>query len=109
MTIYDQPNLSSGIDDALVELSATVPVFTPMLLVFVYFLVLITGMVSQKARTGTADAPLWFTLSGIATLMVALPLTITGGLIQLEVLAVVVVVTIGAGLWLFTDKNRNEL
>ncbi|MAH48476.1 hypothetical protein CMI37_21805 [Candidatus Pacearchaeota archaeon] len=109
MTIYDAPNLTSGIDDTIVSVITAVPAFTPMLLVFIYGTVLIGGAVSQKRRLGTADIPMWSTIAAIATLMVALPLTLNVGFIQLEVLSIIVVVTIFSGLWLFLDRNRNEV
>jgi len=52
---------------------------------------------------------MWSTLASITTLMVALPMTLIAGLIQLEWLVVIVIMTIISGLWLFLDKNRSEV
>ena len=109
MPTYDIPNLTGGIDDVLVDVAGTVNIFTPMFLLFIFSVVFIGGVISQKRRTGTGDMPMWATIASISTLMVALPLTLISGLIQLEILVIVVVITIFSGLWLFMDKNKNEV
>lgn len=109
MTLYDMPNMSNGIDDALIGTVSTVPVFTPMLLVFVFMIVLIGGSLSQRRKVGTTDMPMWVTIASISTMMVAMPMTLVAGLIQIEVLSIVVVITIFSGVWLFFDRNRNEI
>jgi len=109
MPIYEAPNLTSGIDDAIVDVVTEVSVFTPMLLLFIFGVVFIGGMISQRKRTGFADMPMWATIASISTLMIALPLSLTAGLIQLEALAIVVAITLMSGFWLFWDKNRNEV
>ena len=109
MSTYNIPNMSGGIDATLVEMSSEVPVFIPFLLLFVWGMMFISGSTQQKRRSGFADMPLWATLSSIATLMIALALTLTTGLITGAVLAIVVTVTILSGLWLFLDKSNREL
>jgi len=106
---YQQPNLSAGIDDVLVDIATTVNIFVPMLLLFIFSVVLIGGVISQKRREGVGDFPMWATMASISTLMVALPLTLTTGMIQLEYLVILVVITLFSGFWLFTDRNRNEM
>lgn len=105
MTLYDLPNLTTGFDEAIVGTVTAVPIFTPMFLFFVFGVVFLGGLVSQKNRTGSSDATLWATIASMATLMISLVLTLTVGLIQLEILAVVVVVTIMSAAWLFFDKK----
>jgi hypothetical protein len=107
--IYEAPNLTGGIDNAFVDLSGTVPTFMPMFLLFVFGIVFISGMSAQKRKNGYVDVPMWSTLASISTLMITLSLTLIAGLIQIEVLSVVVAVTILSGAWLFLDKNRNEV
>lgn len=109
MTLYEPPNLTAGIDEAIVGTIVAVPSFLPMMLLFVFGVVFIGGVTSQKRRTGSADFPMWATLSSVATLMVTLPLTLTEGLIQLEVLVTVVALTIASGLWLFLTRHRHEV
>ena len=110
MAIYTQPNLTSGLDDALVSIvnQPSLP-FTPMLLVFVWGVVFLGGMSRQKARLGSSDIPMWATIASLSAFMVALPLTLTSGLIDLGTLTVVIAITIMSGVWLFLSRNRNEV
>lgn len=108
MALYEVPNLTSGLDQALVGTVTAVPEFMTMFLVFIFGVVFLGGSINQKRRTGSADMPMWATIASMATLLTALPLTLTAGLIQLEVLSIIVVITIFSGLWLFLDKGRNE-
>ena len=109
MVLYDTPNLTGGIDEAIVDIVQTIPLFTPMFLMFVFFLVLLSGTLKQQRRTGTMDLPLWLTLSSISTLLVALPMTLIEGLINLDILAIVVTVTILSGVWLFLGRGNREV
>jgi hypothetical protein len=109
MTLYDTPNLTSGIDDALVDVATSVPILIPLLLFFVFTIVLMGGMNRQKARTGSADMPMWASIASLSTLTIALGLTLTEGLIDLTTLAIVVVITVLSGLWLFLSRNKNEI
>jgi len=108
MALFNIPNISNGVDNFLVDTIAEVPVFTPMFLLFVFGIVLIGGMTSQKRRSGTGDLPMWVTLASLSTFMIALPLTLVGGLINILTLSIVVSVTLMSGIWLFLDRNRRE-
>lgn len=109
MSLYTLPNISGGYDTLIVGTTETVPSFTPMLLIFVFGIVFIGGFLAQQRRNGSADAPMWATVASFATLMIALPMTLTEGVIQLDVLSIVIVVTILSGFWLFTSRTRNEV
>ena len=109
MSLYDAPNLSAGIDDALITTQASVPIFIPMFLLFVFCVIFIGGIVNQKRRTGSSDVPMWATMASMGTLLVSLVLTLREGLIQIQVLSVIVVITIFSALWLFLNHNRNEV
>jgi len=65
--------------------------------------------INQRRRSGYMDLPLWSAIASVATLVIALPLTLTFGLIDLYTLSIVSAITIVSGLWLFLDKNRNEV
>ncbi len=109
MAIYNIPNLTSGLDDALVNTIAEVPIFTPMFLLFVFGIVLLGGMAAQKKREGTMDMPMWATIASLSTFMISLPLTLREGLIDIFTLSVVVSITVMSGIWLFLDRNRREV
>jgi len=109
MAIYDLPNATTGIDSMLLQVMGEVTIFIPMFLLFIFCVILIGGITKQKRRLGNADIPMWVTLASLGTLMVSMPLTLTTGLIEPEYLAILVVITIISGLWLFLDRSRNEI
>lgn len=109
MGLYTFPNMTDGIDQTLVGVANEIPVFIPMFLLFVWFFVFFGGVSFQSLRKGYSDVPLWGTLSGIATLIISLIMTMVSGIIQVEILGIVVAVTILFGFWFFFDKNRNEI
>ena len=55
MTLYDLPNMTGGVDDNLVQLVATVPIFIPALLFFIWCIIFMGGSSAQKRRNGYAD------------------------------------------------------
>ena len=56
MALYETPNLTGGIDEAIIDIATTVPLFVPMFLMFIFFLVLISGTLKQKRRSGRKDS-----------------------------------------------------
>lgn len=112
MPMYNFPNVTiTGIDKGMKEIFNEVPSYIPMLLLFIFMVVLVGGITSQKKRTGYSDIPMWSTIAGMSTLMVGLPLTlmIGGGLINSLTLGIVITITIISGVWLFMNRNRNEV
>jgi len=106
--LFAQPNLSTGVDDALISLTNTVPAFPVMILVFVFFLVLISGTNNQKKRTGVADYPFWTVLASLSMFMLALIFTLNGTLINITVLGIVIAITILSAAWYFLSSTRGE-
>ena len=106
---YDFPNMSGGIDSTLVDIAGTVPVFIPLLLVFVFGMMFIGGMITQTRKKGYADLPLWATLSSIGTLLVALALSLVEGLMNTVILAIVIVITILSFMWLVLGSTNREI
>lgn len=105
---YTQPTLTGGVDEILVEVSNTVNTLLPGFLLFIWGFVFFSGMATQKARSGYADAPLWATMSSLSTLLITLLLTIKIGMVNLPTLGVVVSITIICALWLFLSRGRGE-
>lgn len=109
MSIYDLPSSTGGMDETLTEVVAEVGTFIPGLLLFVFGFVVLTGMFAQKRRTGYSDLPMWFTMGSFSTLMVTLIMTMKDGLVNIEVLGVVIAITLFSGLWLFLSRGRGEI
>ena len=107
--LYVMPNATSGIDKIAEQTVTAVPTFIPMLFAFIFFLVFLGGISRQKARTGTADYPLWSVIASISMYLIALMLTLAEGLIRLDWLVIVTVITIFSGVWLFLDRKTSEV
>ena len=104
--LFDFPNVSGGYDSALTETVSTVPSLIPWFLFFIFGVVFLSGILNQKRRLGFIDAPFWAITASICTLVVTLPMTLIEGIIQIQVLAIVVAVTLACGVWFFMDKGR---
>jgi len=107
--LYTIPNATEGMDSILVQTITQVPALTPLLLLFVYFVVTLGGISAQKARSSTSDYAIWGVTGALATLMVALIMSVTAGLIRLDWLVLVVVLTIFNGIWFFFDRKQREI
>ncbi len=108
MPLYNIPNGTSGIDVIFTGVMSEVPAFVPSLLFFVFMTVFLSGSISQRRRSGSSDTPMWMTIAGISTLMVALPLTLTAGLVDTITLSILVVITVMTGFWFFMSRSRSE-
>ena len=109
MAIYNIPNMTGGIDQTIQELVVEVPALPIGILIFVFSVVFLSGMATQKRRSGWYDAPLWSVMASLSTLLVTLVFTLISGVVDLLTLSVVVTITIFSGLWFFLSKGRGEL
>lgn len=109
MSLYDMPNLTSGIDDALIGTANSVPAFPIMILVFIFCIVWIGGTSNQKRRLGSADYPFWTVLSSVSTTFMAVIFTLGDGLINLTTLGIIIAVTILSAVWFFMSSVRGEI
>ena len=113
--LYSLPNATSGLDAIAVQTVTAVPAFIPLLMAFVFFMVFLGGISRQKARSGTADYPMWSVVASLATFLVTLILTMLpiaptstdSGLISW--LVIITVITIFSGVWLFLDRKVSEV
>lgn len=107
--LYNLPNATTGFDDIAVQTISALPSFTPLLMVFVFFVVFLGGISRQKMRSGFADYPMWSVIASMSAFLIALMLSLYEGLIHLDWLVVIVVVTIFSGVWLFLDRKQSEV
>jgi len=112
MPLFTQPNLTSGVDQAIITTAQSVPAFPIMMLIFTFLVILIGGASSQKRRLGTADIPFWSVLAGLATTFEALIFSLGEGVIKgttgLTILGIVIAITIMCAIWFFLSKVRGE-
>ncbi len=109
--LYNLPNATAGLDEILIQtLNSSDNMFgiTPLLLTFVFFVVFLGGMSRQKARSGNADYSMWLVIASISILMLTLIMSMISGFINTGTLAVVIIITIFSGIWLWFDKSRGE-
>jgi hypothetical protein len=109
MNLYTLPNATSGIDEILTQTVTTVPSFAPLLFAFVWFVVMLGGAGMQSRRLGTADYPMWAMVASLSVFLLALLMSVIEGLIRLEWLVIVIVITIFSGIWLFLDRKAGEI
>jgi len=109
MSKYNMPNMSGGIDSTLVDVSQTIPIFVPFLLVFVFFFIFLSGAITQKSKSGHADMPLWMTLASMGTLLITLSMTLVDGLVDSVTLGVVIAITILSFIWLALGSTNTEV
>jgi len=107
--LYNLPNSTEGMDNILIQTITTIPSFTPLLLVFVFFVVFLGGVGRQKTRVGTADYAMWSTVASLSTFIIAMIMSMVEGIIRLDWLIIVVVITIFSGIWLFLDRKQSEV
>jgi len=96
----------TGTDNLITQVATGVSSFTPMLLLFIWAIITITGYKKQKESGGFGDAPLWTTIGGIVTTVVALILSRGTNMITLTILVSTVVLTILSGIWLMSSGDR---
>lgn len=109
LDLYTLPNSTAGLDNIVVDTISAVPAFTPLLLFFTWMVVFLGGIGQQKARLGNADYPMWAVTASLGTLIISLIMSLTSGIIRLEWLSIVVVVTIFSGVWLFLEQRSSEV
>lgn len=109
--IYNLPNATEGLDAILVQTmsQSNVSGIGPMLLFFVYMVVFLGGVSLQSSRQGFADYPMWSVVGSISAFIIALLMSVIEGLIRLDVLSIIIVITIFSGVWLFLDRKQSEV
>jgi hypothetical protein len=106
--LYTFPNGTTP-DVIVPQIVSQVPVVSTGLLVLVFFAVFLGGISRQKSKGYQADYAMWGTVAGISTFLVTLIMGVSSGFVSLTTTVIVLVVTLGFGLWLFLDKRQNEV
>ena len=106
--IFSPPNLTTGLDEAIVGVAQAVPAFPIMILFFTFFLVLLGGIATQNRKTGSADIPMWALLSSLSVFLMSLLMTLKAGILPAWVLGIVVALNILVGFWYFMSSGKGE-
>ena len=108
--LYALPNVTTGPDAILSQMTqGSFYWIVPLLLFFVFLVVFLGGIGRQKLRTGTADYPAWAIIASIATLLPALLFSVSSGFIRLDWLIIVVSLNILSAIWFFMDRKGSEV
>ena len=96
----------TGLDGTLVYVATIEPLFTKLVL-FGFFLVGFLGSIfSQWRLRNRVEFPGSFFAGALSTLVVAVLMNLIDGLISLDTLIIVVIVTIISYVWLLIAKDR---
>jgi hypothetical protein len=109
MALYDTPNLTAGIDDALISTAQQVPALPIGILIFTFLVVLLGGTSTQQRRQSYSDFPFWALMASVSCLLLSLIMTMKEGMLGLDILGVVIALNIMTGFWFFLSKGRNEV
>lgn len=107
--LYNLPNSTANADTILSQTTNVFPAFTPLILFFVFFVVLLGGITRQKLRNGTADYSAWAIIASMATLLPALLFSVNAGYIRLDWLIIVLSLNILSAIWFFLDRKSSEV
>lgn len=97
----------TGIDNLLLYVSQSSPVFIPFMLFSIFFIILFTTYSGTKMAKGTGDIILSFVTASMITSLFSLVLRLKEGLINNTILGVVVGLTIVSLLLLFFSGKRD--
>ena len=107
--LYNLPNSTASADEILSQTTNVFPAFTPLILFFVFFVVLLGGITRQKLRNGTADYSAWAVIASMATLLPALLFSVNAGFIRLDWLIIVISLNLLSAIWFFMDRKASEV
>lgn len=99
-------NTTNGLDQVLRTVQEEVSLFIPMLLIFIYVVIFITGYKKQKEESGNGDMAQWAVVSGIVTSIVALILSMGTNIISLQVLVITIAITILSAIWFISSGDK---
>ena len=106
LTEYINETGRTGLDGTLVYVATVEPLFTKLVL-FGFFLIGFLGSIfSQWRLRNRVEFPGSFFAAAVSTLVVAVLMNLIDGLISLQTLIIVVVITIVSYIWLLIAKDR---
>lgn len=108
MAIFDLPNATDGMDSIIIDVVSAVPMFSNMLLAFMFALIFLGGTSQQLKRTGFSDLPFWAVTAGMVTTLFATLFSIIG-LVNIQTMGVVIGITLLSGIWFLMSKGRGEV
>jgi hypothetical protein len=106
--LYSLPENVTEPDVLLVKITEQVPGLVPALLFMIWAIITIGGYFTQERRIGTGHFPMWFTIGGLITTTISFILYLIPGLLNLEMVIILIAVTFGSAMWYFL-ASRSDL
>lgn len=104
---YEVNDTISNIPDLFESLGQTINVFGLGIVVFIWALITLTGYFAQDRRGGRGNMPMWLTIGGFFTTIIAFILFLFNGIISLYIVTVCIVLFIVfAGWFLFSSERE---
>lgn len=87
-------NFTEGLDQLFFYTASQVPIFLPMVLFGLFMVVMLGGFFTQQRQTGKGDITMWMAIGGYITTGAAFILSLIEGLLSLQTVIIILVITI---------------
>ena len=106
MVDYTLPsaNLTSP-DQLLAYTSGQIPILFPLILLFIWVVIALSGYFSQERKLGRSSFAQWGAIASLITTTGAFVLFLIPGVLNIETVSISVVVTIIFGFWFLFDSG----
>lgn len=106
MTYQLPSNETSGLDGLLTYVAGQIPFFFPTLLFFIFILIAFAGHLTQQARIGRGNLPMWMSISSFITTSGAIILHFIPNLIDVEFVIISIAFTSLFTIWFLASSRE---
>ena len=99
-------NFTDGLDKLFIYVAGEVPIMIPLILFSFFMITLLGGFSSQVRREGKGDLPMWFSIAGYLTSILAMLMLLIDGLINLTTVLITLSITFAGVAWFFMSRNN---
>lgn len=104
---FNMTNGSGGLEQLFIYESSQLDIFAPAILLFIFFIITLSGYFSQEKKSGRGNLSMWFAVSMLITTFLAFILFLYNGIINLATLSICVVLSILFTTWFLFDDSGN--
>ena len=99
-------NFTEGLDQLFFYVASEVPIFIPMILFALFIVIMLGGFFSQQRQGGRGDFLMWGAIAGYITTGAAYILSLISGLISLQTVIIVLVITVVMNAFYLLSRDR---
>lgn len=99
-------NSTAGLEQLVIYEAGQIPILVPLMLFFIYISILAGGYFSQQRRLGKGSFPMWSAIAGYVTTSGAMVLFMIQGIINLETLVILFIITIACTMWFLLTRDE---